>query len=203
MVFGFLRRRRGGSKGGTPRFHPQQGNPPVPPSTPITEPIGEDLDDGYIPDPRELAAAEPIPPMGDWWNPEDVGLSWDEAGWPLVYKDVWRPKRVRSHGRFFRDPLWLPGFKMGFIGMVWANGKIYLVDGASLAILYEADGTKTASEIVERIVHGYVQHLPENDSLRIAFSRANPSEEEKKEMYGFISALYFQMALLKKKGLLI
>ncbi len=185
MVLGLFRRRKG-------------GNPPVAEA----RPMGEDSEDGYVPTQEELARAEPIPPVGEWWNPEDVGLTWEEAGWPLVARHEWKPRRARSYGRYFRDVLWLPGYKLGFHGMVWANGRIYLVDGATLSILHEADGTKTAYEIVEKVATSYIEYLPDDDSLKTAFTKENPSEDEKKEVRGFFSALFFQMALLKKKGLL-
>jgi len=171
----------------------------------ITKPLGRITDNGYIPDPRELAIAIPIPPVGEWWNPRDVGLSQEEAGWPIVMRKEWRPRRVRSSGEYLREIIWRPEYKFPFYGMVWANGRVYLVGAFTYAILRKADGSRIAEEIMSEILSEIPKYLDENYSLKIALEKPpeRRTDDEQKEVIGFINALYFQMALLRKLGLLI
>ncbi|MEB3861182.1 MAG: hypothetical protein GSR84_03055 [Desulfurococcales archaeon] len=190
MVLGLFRRR---------------GNPPAAGAKPIG-PRGRMTPEGYIPTPEELEAAEPIPPMGEWWDPKSVGMSEEEAGWVLLARDEWRPRRKEGlKGRALAEPVYRPGFKMPFHALAFdtKSGRIYLLDGTSHAMIYEATGDKTAREIVEMLIEEAIPALHDDDPLKIAFLKEEPGEEDKKEIESFIAALYFQMALLRSKGLLI
>ena len=197
MVLGFLRRLLSGPRSSGQSQSVNRGVDTGPP-----RPMGEFLEDGrYVPHPEELARAKPIPPVGEWWDPQSVGLSEEEAGWPIVASREWRPRRVESDGLRLRDPVWLPGFKHAFHGMVWTDRGVYLVDGLTYAILYKATGRRTAEEIVEEILEEYSDY---DEHLKKLLEKGPEawSREERDYVHGFISALYFQMALLRKEGLL-
>ena len=191
MVLGLFKGRRKG------------GNPPAAGTT-ETRPMGEKTPEGYIPHPEELAKAEPLPQLLF----EDTVLELlteEELGWALLAKDEWKPKRP-SHqkGSMLVEPVRLPGRKWPYDAIVWNGDKIYLVDALTFALLKDATGELTARELVEKTLTGFIEHLPEDDEIKIVF-QTDPGELDEETKYwrdGIIAAFYAQLALLKKLGLL-
>ena len=103
------------------------------------------------------------------------------------------------------DPVRLPGRRWPYEAIIWnGDGRVYLADALTFALLRDATGEMTARELVEKTLTGFVEHLPEDDEIRRAFE-TDPSlldEDTKYWMEGMIASFYAQLALLKKLGLL-
>lgn len=187
MVLGLFRRR---------------GNPPA--DTGV-KPMGEKTEKGYIPHPEELAKAEPLPQLLF----EDTVLellSEEELGWALLAKDEWKPRRPKGvKGAVLVNPVKLPGRKWPYETIIWSrDGKIYLADALTYTLLADATGELTARELVEENLTGFIEHLPDDDEIKIVF-QTDPDKLDEETKYwrdGIIAAFYAQLALLKKLGLL-
>lgn len=186
MVLGFLRRRRPGAGQGA-----------------RTGPRGQLTPEGYIPTPEELQAAEPLPPIWEWEDPLDV-LSAEEYGWVLVNKDAWRPRgRKGVVAAILKEPVHLEGYTWPHHAMAWRpEGKIYLLDMASYALLHDSKKGLTARELVEAVAQEYIEKLPDGNPLKMAAMKEEPSQEEKEMLWGLAASLYAQLAILRKYGLL-
>lgn len=162
-------------------------------------------DERYIPHPREVAEAEPLPQLllEDYVVDE---LTDEEYGWVLVNKDTWRPRGTRGQqGVLLRDPVRLPGREYPYEAMIWnADGKIYLADALTFGLLRDSTGEMTASELVVYHFTGLVMHLPEDNPWRRALEQGyeNTDEQTRMEIMGAIAAFYAQLAYLRKRGLL-
>ena len=188
MVLGFLRRRRGGGS-------PAQGS--------RAGPKGQMTPEGYIPTPEELQIAEPLPHVVDGWVPPEHGVSEEEYGWVLLNRDTWKPcMKAGVSGRALKDPIKVGAYE--YEAMEWGpDGKIYLADGITHALLAETyNCDKTAREIVESLIEETVEMLPEDNPWKKAFVTGEADEQVKKEIKGMIAAYYRQLALLRNRGLI-
>jgi len=165
----------------------------------IEEPIGEWTDDGYVPDPRELANAVPLPEYALGGEEALNLVNEEEYGWVLLNTKSWRPCRPKNQrGRRLARPVRLPGKPYEYHAMVWHNGKIYLVDGFTWGLLYDSDCKKSAAEVLEGVMNDYLKGYEKDHPLRRAFETG----ENKDLAMNFIAAAYLQFALLRHYGLL-
>ena len=191
MVLGFLRRRRGG---GSPAAQGSQIGPK-----------GQMTEKCYIPAPGEVEAAEPVPPLFGWEDPLEV-LSEEEYGWVLVNKDSWKPRgRKGVEAALLCEPVRLEGYEVPFDALAWTpEGKIYLLDIHSYALLYQSEGKKTARDIVEHELTLVIERMPDDFPVKKAILKdeEEKTEEDRNLVFGFIAAYYAQFAILRKYGLI-
>ncbi len=199
MVLGFLRRLLGGPRSSGQSQSVNRGVDTGPP-----RPMGEFLEDGrYVPHPEELARAEPLPQL--LLEVEEVlgRVPEEEYGWVLLNADSWKPVITGGRGHVLAERVMVPGRRYPYEAIIWGpDGKIYLVDALTYAILYEAaEGGKTAREIVEALLAEQLENLPDDYPIKKAFT--GPDTHENRELrHGTIAAFYAQMALLRSLGLL-
>ncbi len=192
MVLGFLRRKRSQGSSAKPQ---------------IKGPMGEFTEDRrYIPHPQELAVAEPLPQLLLEMDALEA-ISDEDYKWVMANRETWRPKRPEGqHGALLKDPVRLPKREFSYDAIIWnVDGKIYLADALTFALLRDSVGELTAKELVMEHLTGYIMELPENNPWRRALEAGyeNADEKTKEGIFGAISAYYIQLAYLKKKGLLI
>ncbi len=187
MVLGLFRRR---------------SNPPAAGAKPIG-PRGRMTPEGYIPTPEELEAAEPLPQAVEYWEPEEHGLKDEDWGWVLLAKNEWKPCMKNGvSGRALKNPVFVNG--KSYEAMEWGpDGKIYLVDGITHALLAETyNCNKTAAEIAEKIMEETISELPKDNPWRQAVEAGKIEGQVKRELYGMYATFLKQLALLRSRGLI-
>ncbi len=189
MVLGFLKKRKD-KKASTGDFTQQV----------MQEPIGEWTEDGYIPDPRELSLAIPLPEYALGGEEALKLVSKEEYGWVLLNTRTWRPCRPKNQqGRALAKPIRLPRKPYEYHAMIWQDGRIFLVDGFTWGLLYDSDCRKTAAEVLEGVMNDYLKAYEKDHPLRKAFETG----ENKDLANEFIAAAYLQFAVLRHYRLLL
>jgi len=147
---------------------------------------------------EELKRAEPLPHFYDGsWEVEDPRI----LMWVIENADSWRPRRVKSKGEWI-EPVTFNVFK--YLGAVWVDDKIYLVDEEAYSILHDVTGDKTANELIFNLIVEGVEYIKRTRGSNHEFVKIIERGDYKNEKLQGLLALYYRhLAMLKEKGLLI
>ncbi len=146
---------------------------------------------------EQLQRAKPLPNFYDpEWKPDPETFLW-----VVENADKWKPKRIKGlHGDWLETPIEYKGYRYDAVA-IKPDGSIYLVDGTAHSILYEADGTKTANEIVFMLINEILEVLekedPQNPILE-SFKKGETNDYTDGAFYTH----YRHLAMLKKEGLI-
>ncbi len=147
---------------------------------------------------EELQKAKPLPHFLEEWDPDP-----EVFAWIINNIDSWKPRRPEGlKGGWLQNPIKYKD-DLEYTAILKTNdGKIYLTDGTAYSMIYEADGTKTAEEIVEMLIQEFLEVAkkedPENPILQ-AFKKGETNDYTD----GIFYMHYRHLAMLKKEGLLL
>ncbi len=146
---------------------------------------------------EELKKSKPLPHALDpEWKPDTETFLWI-----MEHVKEWKPKRIDGlHGKPI-EPIKYNGYEYHAVAYD-STGNIYLLDPDAYAILYEANGTKTAEDIVLMLIQEELEEIKKNDPHN-PLIKAFEGKGDQDYVDGMFYSYYRHLAMLKKEGLII